>query len=120
MIKLFTTRFDFDHYRNSLSTQKIGIVPTMGNLHQGHISLVEKSIADNDVTVVTIFVNPKQFGPNEDFDKYPRTLDEDIRKISAVALLITNKKEIVVFAPKTNEEIYPEGFSSVISVGRIR
>lgn len=118
MIKVFTTRFDFDHYRNSLtSDKKIGLVPTMGNLHKGHISLVEKSVSENDVTVITIFVNPKQFGPNEDFDKYPRTLDEDLAKVSAVALLIDAKKDIVVFAPKSLEDIYPEGFSTIISVG---
>lgn len=117
MIKVFTTKKDFDHYRNSLSNQSIGLVPTMGNLHKGHISLLEKSTEENDVTIVTIFVNPKQFGPNEDFDKYPRTLDEDLAKISAVALLITAKKDIVVFAPGSNEEIYPEGFSTTVSVG---
>ena len=117
MIKIFTNRKDFDHYRNSLTTQKIGLVPTMGNLHKGHVSLIEKSTEENDVTFVSIFVNPKQFGPNEDFDKYPRTLDEDLAKISAVAILISPKKEIVVYAPKNIEGIYPEGFSSVISVG---
>ena len=89
----------------------------MGNLHKGHISLIEKSTDENDITIVTIFVNPKQFGPNEDFDKYPRTLDEDLAKISAVALLINAKKDIVVFAPQSEECIYPKGFSSVISVG---
>ncbi len=117
MIKIFTTRFDFDHYRNTLTTETIGLVPTMGNLHKGHVSLIEKSTEENDVTIVTIFVNPKQFGPNEDFDKYPRTLDEDLAKISAVALLINAKKDLVVFAPRTEESVYPKGFSSTISVG---
>ena len=117
MIKVFTNRKDFDHYRNSLSTQTIGLVPTMGNLHKGHVSLIEKSVEENDVTIVTIYVNPKQFGPNEDFDKYPRTLDADLSKISGVALLIDAKKDIVVYAPKTDEGIYPEGFSTTISVG---
>lgn len=117
MITVFTSRKDFNHYRNGLNKETIGLVPTMGNLHKGHISLIEKSTDENDVTIVTIFVNPKQFGPNEDFDKYPRTLDEDLAKISAVALLINAKKEIVVFAPGSNEEIYPEGFSSTVSVG---
>ncbi|QDK40635.1 pantoate--beta-alanine ligase [Bacteriovorax stolpii] len=117
MIKVFTTKKDFDHYRNALKSEKIGLVPTMGNLHKGHISLIEKSTVENDVTIVTIFVNPKQFGPNEDFDKYPRTLDEDLAKISAMALLISAQKEIAVFAPGSNEEIYPQGFSTTISVG---
>ena len=117
MIKVFTTRFDFDHYRNSLTTQSIGLVPTMGNLHKGHVSLIEKSTDENDITIVTIFVNPKQFGPNEDFDKYPRTLDEDLGKISTVALLINAKKDLVVFAPRTEESIYPKGYSTMISTG---
>lgn len=117
MIKLFNNRKDFDYFRNSLTTQSIGLVPTMGNLHKGHISLLEKAIEENDVAIVTIYVNPKQFGPNEDFDKYPRTLDDDIAKISAVALLLDKKKEIVVYAPNTDEGIYPEGFSTNISMG---
>lgn len=119
MIKVFTNRKDFDHYRTSQESKKIGVVPTMGNLHKGHISLLEKSVMDNDVTIVTIFVNPKQFGPTEDFDKYPRTLDEDLAKISAVALLIDAKKDIVVYAPKTNEDIYPAGFSTTISISGV-
>ncbi len=117
MIKLFNNRKDFDYFRNSVTTQSIGLVPTMGNLHKGHISLLEKAIAENDIAIVTIYVNPKQFGPNEDFDKYPRTLDDDIAKISAVALLLDKKKEIVVYAPNTDEGIYPEGFSTNISMG---
>lgn len=117
MIKLFNNRKDFDYFRNSLTTQTIGLVPTMGNLHKGHISLLEKAISENDVAIVTIYVNPKQFGPNEDFDKYPRTLDDDVAKISAVALLLDKKKEIVVYAPNSDEGIYPEGFTSNISVG---
>ena len=117
MIKLFNNRKDFDYFRQALSTQSIGLVPTMGNLHKGHISLLEKAIEENDVAIVTIYVNPKQFGPNEDFDKYPRTLDDDIAKISAVALLLDKKKEIVVYAPNSDEGIYPEGFSTNISMG---
>ena len=117
MIKLFTNRKDFDYYRNELTTQSIGLVPTMGNLHKGHLSLLEKAISENDVAIVTIYVNPKQFGPNEDFDKYPRTLDDDISKISSVAILLGKKKEIVVYAPNSDQEIYPTGFSTTISVG---
>lgn len=117
MIKVFTNRKDLDHYRNTLTSESIGLVPTMGNLHKGHLSLIEKSTEDNDITIVSIFVNPKQFGPNEDFDKYPRTLDEDLAKISSVALLINAKKDLVVYAPKTEEGIYPKGFSTTVSVG---
>jgi pantoate--beta-alanine ligase len=92
----------------------------MGNLHKGHLSLIEKSIEENTVTIVTIFVNPKQFGPTEDFDKYPRTLDDDLAKISSLAILIPKTKDIVVFAPKSAQDIYPEGFSSTISIGELK
>jgi pantoate--beta-alanine ligase len=119
MIKVFTTQKDFLHFRSSLKGKTIGLVPTMGNLHAGHISLLEQSAEENDISIVTIFVNPKQFGPNEDFNKYPRTLNEDIAKISATALLINAKKEIVVFAPNNNDEIFNDAFSTTISVGPI-
>lgn len=89
----------------------------MGNLHEGHISLLRKSVEENQISVITIFVNPKQFGPTEDFDKYPRTLDADIGKISGVALQAAGpEREIVVFAPASIEEIYPPGFNTVIKV----
>lgn len=120
MIKVFTKRKDYDHFRNSIDGKTIGLVPTMGNLHKGHLSLIEKSTEENDITVVTIFVNPKQFGPNEDFDKYPRTLDEDLGKISTIALLLNASKEIVIFAPRSNEEIYPPEFSCSISAGELK
>ncbi len=117
MIKVFTTRTQIDNYRQSIKSKSIGLVPTMGNLHQGHISLIEKSTKDNDITIVTIYVNPKQFGPQEDFNKYPRTLDEDLAKISALHQLLVTNKELIVYAPRENEEIYPNGFSTNISLG---
>lgn len=117
MIKIFTTNSDYQNYRKNLDHNSVGIVPTMGNLHEGHLSLLKKSIEENIVSVITIFVNPKQFGPNEDFDKYPRTQDQDIAKISNLAFLIQDpKKEVVIFAPNNIEEIYPAGFNSVIKV----
>ena len=122
MIKVFSTRHDFEKYKASKQHDSIGIVPTMGNLHEGHLSLLKQSIAENLITVITIFVNPKQFGPSEDFDKYPRTLDDDLAKISNLALhslSIDDKKEIIVFAPLRNDEIYPEGFSTIISVKQV-
>ncbi len=120
MIKIFTTLKDYNSYRNKFGNDSsIGIIPTMGNLHEGHISLLRKSVEENDVSVITIFVNPKQFGPTEDFDKYPRTLDADINKISGVAIQAGPEKEIVVFAPASIEEIYPSGFSTTIHVAGV-
>ncbi len=75
---------------------KIGLVPTMGALHSGHLSLIEKCKIENDVTVVSIFVNPTQFGPNEDFDKYPRTLEKDTE-------ICTNAGVDYIFAPSAAE-----------------
>ncbi len=74
----------------------IGLVPTMGALHKGHASLIEKSVKDNSFTIVSIFVNPVQFGINEDFDKYPRTLEKD-------AQLCEKLGADIVFAPSVDE-----------------
>lgn len=79
----------------------IGLVPTMGALHEGHLSLVRQSQADCDLTVVSIFVNPLQFGPKEDFTTYPRDLDADVRVLSSL-----ERGPILVFAPSENE-MYP-------------
>jgi pantoate--beta-alanine ligase len=77
----------------------IGFVPTMGALHAGHLALMERSLQENDLTVVSIFVNPTQFNNPEDLAKYPRTLEEDVRKITALS------PEIIVYAPSV-EDIY--------------
>jgi len=84
----------------------IGLVPTMGALHDGHLSLVENSQQECDVTVTTIFVNPTQFGPQEDLDKYPRTLARDLE-------LLAGPPASHVFVP-SQEEIYPPGFSTFV------
>ena len=76
--------------------KKIGLVPTMGALHLGHASLIKKSVEENDFTIVSVFVNPVQFGINEDFDKYPRTLEKD-------AKLCKELGADIVFAPSADE-----------------
>lgn len=86
--------------------RSIGLVPTMGALHAGHLSLVTASVAQGRYTVVTVFVNPTQFGPHEDFSQYPRTLDRDLSLLAAAGAEL-------VFAPEPGE-IYPPGFSTFI------
>ncbi len=102
--------------RSALALQReqgkhIGFVPTMGALHEGHLSLVRCSKQHADRTVVSIFVNPTQFGPSEDFDRYPRTLESD------AGLLIDEDVEFL-FAP-TADQIYPPGHSFSIHAGPI-
>lgn len=88
--------------------KRIGVVPTMGFLHKGHTSLIERATDLADVVVTTIFVNPTQFGPNEDFERYPRDFDRD----SAMA---AQAGADIVFFPDVHE-IYPEGFSTSVEI----
>lgn len=97
------------HARVEVKT--LGLVPTMGSLHEGHLSLVRRSKSQCDATVVSIFVNPPQFGPAEDLDRYPRDLAKDIE-------IIRPFKVDAVFAPEA-EELYPDGFSTWVEPGPV-
>src|SRR5262245_49505433 len=87
--------------RTSRSGKRVGLVPTMGNLHDGHVALVEACKRRADICVVSIYVNPLQFGPHEDFDLYPRTPDEDRARLTAAGADFC-------FMPQ-DEELYPDG-----------
>ncbi len=87
-----------DHLKSiKTNNSAIGFVPTMGALHQGHLSLMQQSMADNDTTVVSIFVNPTQFNNPEDLAKYPRKLEDDLKKISSLS------PKIIVYAPPVDD-----------------
>ncbi|HUH46708.1 MAG TPA: pantoate--beta-alanine ligase [Arenibacter sp.] len=99
-MQLINTKKELRSLLTSLDKNKsLGLVPTMGALHLGHISLVEQSLKENDITLVSIFVNPTQFNNNEDLAQYPKTLDRDISLLRSVS------RDVIVFAP-TPEEIY--------------
>jgi pantoate--beta-alanine ligase len=91
-----------DHKRS------IAFIPTMGNLHQGHMSLIEKGQSLCDKSICSIFVNPMQFGPNEDFNHYPRTLDRDIEQLEAIGCDL-------VYMP-TASELYPQGLENISQI----
>lgn len=102
MMNVIKTAKALRRWRKTVDSQKsVGFVPTMGALHAGHLSLVKKSLRQNDISVVSIFINPTQFGPKEDLQKYPRTLRQDL-------LFLKELGVDVVFAPHSAQEIYPD------------
>jgi pantoate--beta-alanine ligase len=107
MTKTVTTVADLRAALADARPRRVGLVPTMGALHEGHLSLVREARLHVDMVVVSVFVNPAQFAPNEDFDSYPRTLDADLEKL--------NREAELVFAP-TARDVYPQGYATRISV----
>ena len=91
--------------------KKVGFVPTMGALHRGHVSLIEKAVKNSDFVVVSIFVNPTQFGPEEDFEKYPRPLEDDLK-------ICKDNSVNLVFAPPV-KEIYTEKNFTWVNVEKL-
>ena len=112
-MQVITTIKDMHAFSKKMMAEgkSIGFVPTMGALHEGHMSLLQSSIEENDVTVASIFVNPTQFGPTEDFNKYPKDHKGDMEKLSTLDVG-------AVFLPEV-AEMYPKGFSSFLYVGGI-
>lgn len=130
-MKIIQSVCEMRNYRAGIANDKrIGFVATMGALHQGHLSLIQASLAENDYTIVSIFVNPTQFGANEDFGAYPRTLESDIAlcERAGVSAIFTpnvddmyNDDEVGLFAPKKMGYILegfdrPTHFAGVIQV----
>src|SRR5260370_38165420 len=108
-MQVIETIAEFRAVRRSLAGS-LGFVPTMGYLHDGHIALVRQALAENDAVAVSIFVNPTQFGPNEDFNAYPRKMEHDMATLGEA-------KASLRFAP-TADEMYPQGCQNTADVSR--
>ena len=106
-MKIYNSISDFITWRNTCVDQEVGFTPTMGALHEGHLSLIKKSKEQCTITIVSIFVNELQFDPNEDFEDYPRTVEVDLKQLKQL-------KVDAVLMPTANE-MYATEFSVVIN-----
>lgn len=112
-MKIITSPSEMQAYSNKarMEGKIIGFVPTMGFLHEGHLSLMRRCRSENDICVVSIFVNPTQFGPNEDYERYPRDLERDSKMSEEVGVDI-------IFHPSV-EDMYPKGYATFVNVERL-
>ena len=109
-MKIIKTAAEF-RYSERAAARPMGLVPTMGYLHEGHLSLIRRARADNETAVASVFVNPTQFGANEDLSTYPRDMDGDLDKMRREGVDL-------VFAPSASE-MYPRGFDTAVEVGAL-
>ena len=114
-MRIISTLQDWREIKNSLNASTLGFIPTMGNLHEGHLNLCQQSKSQNDVTVVSIFVNPTQFNQKNDLDNYPRTLDRDeahLREVGVDYLILPEPNEVYAdnYEIQVNETILSQEF----------
>ena len=110
-MEILETPAEIRVWRRARAGQTLGFVPTMGFLHDGHLSLVRAAATENDLVAVSIFVNPTQFGPNEDFTRYPRDEERDLDLLRAAGVA-------AVYMPST-ATVYPEGYQTYVTVERV-
>ena len=104
-MKVFNHSKELNALKNKLSAKSIGLVPTMGALHKGHITLVEKALSENELVIVSIFINPTQFNNQDDLKNYPKTLESDLLKLKAL------ENNIWVYSPEVSD-VYSNSVTS--------